>query len=217
MLNANVILSTFREAVDYGISSTGGTNDKAKRFKNNVVNKFTSLVKKQNKESNVYVHNTDDIENGYVIYPCDNYEHYENGLPFISQLLYIENSKIRLRAVYSYIDEKAIYSFNEDVVFVKDKHMSNRMTKPPAAKNIVAIEDIRNEALTDCVLENEKSTKIISYYSYGLMLYKLIMGDLKTVYGYGLDRNELSEILHFCDLLKVEIKVINGVHRFYKS
>lgn len=217
MLNANAILSALKESVDYGISSTGGNNDKSKRFKNNVVNKFTILMKKQNKDVKVYIHNTEDIITGYIIYPCDNYEHYENGLPFISQLIYIENSKIRLRAVYSYIDGKAIYSFNEDVVFVKDKYTSNRMAKPPAAKNIVAIEDIRNEALISCVLENEKSTKIISYYSYGLMLYRLIMGDLKTVYGYGLDRNELSEILHFCDLLKIEIKVINGVYRFYKS
>lgn len=217
MLNANAILSALKESVDYGISSTGGNNDKSKRFKNNVVNKFTTLMKKKNKDIKVYIHNTEDITTGYVIYPCDSYDHYESGLPFLSQLLYIEDKEIRLRAVYSYIDGKSIYSFNEDTVFIKDKYMSNRMTKPPIAKSLIAIDDIRNKAVVDCVNVNEEKAKIISYYSYGLMLYKLIVGDLKAVYGYGLDRNELSEILYFCNLLKVEIKVINGVYVFTKS
>lgn len=217
MLNSNTILSVLKDAVDSSISSTGGLKDKSERFKTNVINKFAAGMKKTDKNIKVYSSRDIDINDGYLLIPIDDNRYYENGLPFLTQLVLFENGQVKLKAVYSSFDGKALYTFNSNEIFIKDKNISIRFIKPTEQRNLICVENIANQYMMEYVNNIVSGEMIVSYYSYGVMLFKLILGELKECYAYGLDWNELSEILWLCSCAGVDIKAINGIYRFTRN
>lgn len=217
MLNANKLLTVFKDAVDYGINNTGGEINKIDRFKLNTINKFKNFMKKVDKDAKVYDFRSDDIKDGFIITVADDYEVYLLGLPFVSQLTYYENGELKLIAVYSYVNELILYTFNSKEMYSKDKHISLRYTKKPKNVQLVAIDDVCNKNVVDFATNMHNWKKVVSYYSTGVALFKLILGEIMYYYCYGLDKDNLKEILWLCECNNISITVTNGIYKFSRS
>lgn len=147
---------------------------------------------------------------------------YDLNLPFLSQLTVYADNAIVAQVAYSYVDNKSIYKFNDakDLYIKIDKTLTKYVCALTKQTNVIAIDSIRNTDVVDYVVttQKDKAQKLICYYSYGVMLFKLILGEIVSAYAHKPDNIEVNEILSLIKSTDVDIKCVNAVYSYsYKK
>lgn len=159
-------------------------------------------------------------DNGYsfILTPIDDVLAYETKLPFLSQLSLYKDGSLAMCGAYSYSSGKSLYMFtSNNEIQAKTEQSFGRLTRSyNNASKIIEIDSIRNTDILDYLsyLQKNKDKKMICYDSIGVMMFKLIIGEIDKFYAHRVVDIPLSEISRFIELTDVNINCVNSIYEY---
>lgn len=154
----------------------------------------------------------------YLVTPIDDVLAYETKLPFLSQLSLYKDGDLFMCGAYSYTSGKSLYMFtSNNEINVKTGQSYGRLTRSYSnASKVVEIDSIRNTDILEYLthLHEDKRKKVICYDSIGVMMFKLVIGDIDKFYAHRNTDIPLSEISKFIELTDVNINCVNSVYEY---
>lgn len=154
----------------------------------------------------------------YLVTPIDDVLAYETKLPFLSQLSLYKDGDLFMCGVYSYTSGKSLYMFtSNNEINVKAGQSYGRLTRSyNKTSKVIEIDSIRNTDILEYLthLHENKRKKVICYDSIGVMMFKLVIGDIDKFYAHRNTDIPLSEISKFIELTDVNINCVNSVYEY---
>lgn len=154
----------------------------------------------------------------FVLTPIDDVLAYETKLPFLSQLSVYQDGDLLMCGVYSYTNGKSLYVFtSNNEINVKTGQSFGRLTRSynDAAK-VIEVDSIRNTDILEYLthLHENKCKRVICYDSVGVMMFKLVIGDIDKFYAHRNADIPLREISKFIELTDVNVNCVNSVYEY---
>lgn len=154
----------------------------------------------------------------YLVTPIDDVLAYETKLPFLSQLSLYKDGSLFMCGAYSYTSGKSLYMFtSNNEINVKSSQSYGRLTRYyNNASKVVEIDSIRNTDILEYLthLHENKCKKVICYDSIGVMMFKLVIGDIDKFYAHRNVDIPLREISKFIELTDVNVNCVNSIYEY---
>lgn len=160
------------------------------------------------------------LNHGYsfLLTPIDDVLAYETKLPFLSQLSVYKDGDLFICGAYSYTSSKSLYMFtSNNEISIKEGQSFGRLTRSYSnASKVIEVDSIRNTDILEYLthLHENKCKKVICYDSIGVMMFKLVIGDIDKFYAHRNADIPLSEISKLIELTYVNVNCVNSVYEY---
>lgn len=201
----NIINTTLKRSIPHGM------------FIKRVNIEFQRALLKEKIEGKVV---DEPLDHGYsfVLTPIDDVLAYETKLPFLSQLSVYQDGDLLMCGAYSYTNGKSLYVFtSNNEINVKTGQSFGRLTRSyNDVVKVIEVDSIRNTDILEYLthLHENKCKKVICYDSIGVMMFKLVIGDIDKFYAHCNADIPLSEVSKFIELTDVNVNCVNSIYEY---